>query len=510
MANTSSNQLLDLLSNNPAVLATIGKTPTTDSIKMREALETIEKQNEALKRIAKAALSIGVIVNADKEYAMVAIGSSIYRVQRPEFSFSIGDHVVCDQESYAPIEVLEDYILPGGFQSITNIGEDWAELDVQGNVRRVDIAHELLGTLKKGDRVVLDSSQSIIVFNYGPDNSQNNVDEVPNVNWDDICGQEEAKQLIREAIEYPHTHKEIFAQYNQKASKGILLYGPPGCGKTMFAKAAAKTLADIYDGQHTSSSFIYVKGPELLDKYVGESEAKIRAIFERARKHKEEFGYPALVFIDEAEAILHRRGDHTGGSSGMADTIVPMFLAEMDGLHETGAFVMLATNRPDVLDSAVVRDGRIDRKVKVARPSPDAARAIALACFGKIPLAKGFTAEQAADIVASELYNPDHILFEVDTNYFGSRELPFREAVNGAMVTGISGYAVSLAMRRDMQTGAKKPSGVSESDVREAVLRTVDQARDLDHKEAVEEFVAEFKDDVKGIRKAKPKVKEAV
>src|SRR5208283_4208865 len=175
----------------------------------------------------------------------------------------------------------------------------------------------------------------------------------------------------KEAIELPFTHKDIFAHYNKKPPKGLLLYGPPGCGKTLVGKATTNSLANIFGAKAISSGFIYVKGPEILNMYVGESGRRIREIFQRGRKHFDKYKFPAVIFIDEAEAVLSERG--TSRSSDVDKTIVPMFLSEMDGLDENHAIVMLATNRPKMLDPAVVREGRVDRHIKVSRPTVETA-----------------------------------------------------------------------------------------------------------------------------------------
>src|SRR5271155_5446953 len=222
---------------------------------------------------------------------------------------------------------------------------------------------------KAGDRVILDYHGLIVQRNLGSHDTSHALIEDTRVTWDDIGGQEEAKRALQEAIVEPVTKKKIYERFGMRSSKGVLLHGASGTGKTMLAKAAATALAELYGKESRGSGFIYVKGPELLNKWLGETEANIRRIFASAREHKEKHGYPAIVFIDEADALLGRRGSMGPGYEGMERTLVPQFLAEMDGMTSSGAFVLLATNRPDILDPAVVRDGRIDRKVHVSRPT---------------------------------------------------------------------------------------------------------------------------------------------
>lgn len=475
---------------------------------LQKALDTIRQQQDILKRIADEPLAVGIVLQTGIEndkYIMLGMDSDAFRVLKPEFPVMTGMYVACNLETRNPVCALPDYIPSGEFVSATavNLEQGWVEVETGGNVKRVRLAQKLEGfEVRKGDRLLLDESESLAILNYGADQSKHNVEEVPDVTWDDICGLEEAKMQMREAIEFPHTHNELYSYYGKKACKGLLLYGNPGCGKTLLAKAASNALSKIYSKVSASSAFIYVKAPELLNKYVGESEAQIRAIFERARKHKAEHGYPALVFIDEAEAILAKRGDRSR-TSGMQDTMVPMFLAEMDGLHDSAAVVVLATNLPDSLDSAVVRDGRIDRKVKVTAPTAEAAEQIVINGFKRMPFGEGLTKEEAGALAIAELYNDDHVLFEIFFEGGSAYDMPIKEAVNGAMVAGIAEYAAQLAMRRDMNSGAA-PQGITRHDVIEAVERIVNQARDLDHSVIVENFLGEKAKKPYEVRKAKP------
>lgn len=254
-----------------------------------------------------------------------------------------------------------------------------------------DLRIEACPDLEAGNEVLLHPKTMQIVEHLGRpplEASRFAPESIPDVKWEDIGGLEVAKADMVEAIEVPHRHKELFAYYGKKQIKGILLSGPPGCGKTMLGKAAARALADIYGAAGSRTGFLYVKGPEILNQYVGQTEQTIRDMFFDAKRHKEEHGYPAIIFLDEADAILAARGTR---NIGIGNTIVPQFLTEMDGMDESGAIVIIATNRPDVLDPAIVRDGRIDRKVAVVRPNEQNACAILEMNFAKVPLAKGLS-----------------------------------------------------------------------------------------------------------------------
>ena len=259
--------------------------------------------------------------------------------------------------------------------------------------------------------------------------------------WEDLGGLEGAKGDLQEAVELPYLHRGLFAAYGAKSPKGILLAGPPGCGKTMLGRAAATSLAKLHGASAGRTGFLYVKGPELLDQFVGQTERAIRDLFSDARRHHEAHGYPALVFIDEADAILGARG--TGMQT--LGTVVPTFLTEMDGLSASSALVVLATNRPEALDPAIVRDGRVDRKVLVARPSRQTGEGILLRALRGTPLEDGLDPGVVASELAEEIYSPNRLLREDAT---------LASVVSGALLVNAVQIAVGFALRRDIRTGS--------------------------------------------------------
>ncbi|MGD0576525.1 MAG: AAA family ATPase [Candidatus Staskawiczbacteria bacterium] len=377
------------------------------------------------------------------------------------------------------------------------IDETFSEVDHQSSVRVV--FNGKLGTaVEKGDRVVLDASAAVIIRNLGKEDERFSFTAETNVTWDDIGGLAEAKQQMIEAVELPHTNQDIFRFYGKTPVKGVLLYGPPGCGKTMLGKATATALARIYGNNSKSSGFIYVKGPEILDRYVGVAEATIRQIFSRARKHRETCNYPAVVFIDEADAILAKRG--SGISSDMERTIVPMFLTEMDGLEDSGALVILATNRSDILDPAVVRDGRVDRKVKVTRPTQQSATEIFLLSLKRVPLFNGYDRDELAKFGARELFSPRRVLYKVTTKSHGDCQFTLGNIVNGGMIVSVVDQATSIALHRDL-AAKKQGQGLCREDLVAAVNSVEQQNRDLNHNDELSEFVHDFRDEVLGVKK---------
>ncbi len=376
------------------------------------------------------------------------------------------------------------------------IDETFSEVDYESSVRVV-FNGKFAGSLKKGDRVVLDGTATVIIRNLGREDERFSFTAETNVTWNEIGGLTEAKRQMIEAVELPHTNPEIFRFYGKRPIKGILLYGPPGCGKTMLGKATATALAGIYNGDGASAGFIYIKGPEILDRFVGVAEATVRQIFARARKHKETHGYPAVVFIDEADAILAKRG--SGISSDIERTIVPMFLTEMDGLEDSGALVILATNRSDILDPAVVRDGRIDRKIKIDRPTPESAAEIFRLNLKQVPLNNGYSREELAKLGSDEVFASRRVLYQIRTNSNGLLNFTLGNIVNGGMIVSVVDQATSIALHRDLSK--KKPEGLCKDDLVAAVNAVERQNRDLNHTDDLEEFVHNFCEDVVGIQR---------
>lgn len=387
------------------------------------------------------------------------------------------------EEANAKIKELTEILIrvqeePLMLTNILRITDDKAWAYLQQNDKQVRI--KAVPNLHPGDEVLVHPKSMQIVELLGKPplaKSRFAPHTLPNVSWSDIGGLEEAKADLMEAIELPHKNKGLFSYYNKRPIKGILLSGPTGCGKSMLGKAAATALAKIHDKASTATGFLYVKGPEILNQYVGQTEQTIRNIFDDAKRHKEEHGYPAIVFIDEAEAILGARDGSRGGSF-MARTIVPMFLTEMDGMEESAATVIIATNMPGHLDPAVVRDGRIDRKISVTRPDLVNGTRILEINFKNVPL-DGLDVGEAASTMAHGIYADDKIVHD---------DMPLRDIVNGAMLANCVDIAASFALRRDLVN--KKKTGVMASDISNAVDRIYRQSTHVRHNIGTHETMA--------------------
>jgi proteasome ATPase len=443
---------------------------------------------------------VGVVIDRREQDVFVAAGNLMHIKVPKKLKLNPGETVLIDAESGKIVGKADGgpVIAAGRIGFIKAIEEKQSEVELDGST--IFVNNGLFvgdDAPKKGDRVIVDNSGSVIIKNLGKKSTDFTPESIPDISWDDIGGLEEAKRQMIEAVELPHKEKELFAFYGKRPSRGVLLYGPPGCGKTLLAKAAANSLAKIYEGQETASSFIYIKGPEILNKYVGASEAAIRDIFARARAHHAEHGYPAIIFIDEAEAILSARGREGTTSSIIGQTIVPMFLAEMDGFDATGAMVILATNRPDALDPAITRDGRIDRKIKITRPTLTSTVDILRMNLKKTPVVGDVDAICQAGAIA--LFDSDRVLYTFDTRK-GQRRMTLGDIANGGMVAGVVDYAISLAIRRSMSEPTAE-KGICEADILAAVDHIDNQCRDLNHDGDINEFAEPFKNEITNVTK---------
>jgi len=384
-----------------------------------------------------------------------------------------------------------DGIVAGNIGIITEIVDDESCEVAIGSGKSVTYKGRF-AEVKKGDRVVLDLFNTIIIRNLGNLETSYTLNDWKEVSWDDVGGLSEAKRIMREIIEGPHQLKKLYEFYRKKPVKGALLFGPPGCGKTLLAMAIVTAEARMYgiDAREAmQSGFIYVKGPELLEMWLGKSEEAIRSLFARAKTHKKKYGFPAIIFIDEAEALLRKRG--SGISSDIESTTVPTFLSEMGGMEESSALVLLATNRADILDPAVVRDGRVDVKVYISRPTLESAGEIFNIHLKGVPLADGLKKEEVAVTAANRLFSDEYKYYAVFDRKDPKTPKHFllRHIVNGALIAGIVDKATTFAIRRDSDHPGENPAGVKEKDLTDAIDMVFRQNIGLDHEEPLSEFI---------------------
>lgn len=429
----------------------------------------------------------------------IAVDGKIMDVIYPKnFNIEPGDLVTITKDSLQITEVHKGYHGSSIVHLRKKINEELSEIE-QDVGSRVVFNGKFGGSLEVGDRVVLDKTDTVICQNLGKKDNTFEIKESTGVSWDDIGGLKEAIEAMKEAVEMPHTDPAIYKFYNKNPTKGVLLYGKPGCGKTMLGKATATSLAKIYKAEGNTSGMIYIKGPQILSKYVGVAENTIREIFETARKHKKEYGFPAVIFLDEADSLLRTRG--TSISSDVENTIVPMFLAEMDGLDDSAALVILSTNRPDALDPAIIRDGRIDRKIHIGRPGKEGVLDILKLSLRNIPLYNGFKHEDIAKAASEKIFAEELALYEIETRSGERYKFTLGDIVSGGMAVNIIDYATSLAIKRNKANKTRKKAelGLKMEDVLLAVEAIKKENQGLNHKEELQDFVEDYKDDVVAI-----------
>jgi len=358
--------------------------------------------------------------------------------------------------------------------------------------RVCELAGALIGEkLRSGDHLLMDGRSGLVVERLPrPEVEELVLEEVPDVTYTDVGGLDEQIEQIQDAVELPYIYSDLFFEHELQPPKGILLYGPPGCGKTLIAKAVANSLAkrvaEKTGNDSTRSYFLNIKGPELLNKYVGETERQIRLIFQRAREKSEE-GVPVIVFFDEMDSLFRTRG--TGISSDIESTIVPQLLAEIDGVEALKNVIVIgASNREDLIDPAILRPGRLDVKIKIERPDEESAQQI----FGRyltagLPLAAeevekhgdGEGAVKAMIVAAVErMYaNDDDNRFLEVTYQNGDKEiLYFRDFASGAMIENIVRRAKKLSIKRQIDGGDR---GICTDDLIASIKQEFREHEDL-------------------------------
>lgn len=449
-----------------------------------EARQTIEKLDEVIKKVTSPANRIGTYLGSpNKETAQIVVGGSDYYCNvDPRINLSRlkkGTRVLVN-EAYVIVGDL-GYDLSGPVTKITELlGADRLRVGMEHGMQAVvlqrcqDLMKE---TLKVGDEIRVDPNYRVAIEVLSSSKSEEYyLETVPELPWEKVGGQEEALSAIKDAIELPLLHADLFAKFQHQTPKGFLLYGPPGCGKTLIGKATAYNLTRQLKektGEDMQQFFMHIKGPEILNMWVGESERMVREIFATAREKRKE-GFLPFVFIDEAESILGTR--RAGRYSNVLSTLVPMFCTEMDGIESLNEVVIiLASNRADLIDPAILRPGRIDRKIKVARPDREASREIYRIYLSEDLPYDPELVKQAGGVSQAVTRLIDKVVeaqfSRRDENRFldvilrsGKRDTLFRgDLVSGAIIASIIERTKELAIKRAISS--LQEEGISESDL---------------------------------------------
>ncbi|NNN08042.1 MAG: proteasome ATPase [Acidimicrobiaceae bacterium] len=404
-------------------------------------------------------------------------------------------HEVVLNESFAIIGIRN----PDGQGEVVSVKEvlDERRVLVYGRAdeeRVVEMADALRDVkLRSGDAVLLDPRSGLLVEKLVRQEAEELIlEEVPDVSYADVGGLDAQIESITDAVELPYLHRALFNDYELPAPKGILLYGPPGCGKTLIAKAVANSLsqkvAEMTGNRNVRSYFLNIKGPELLNKYVGETERQIRVVFQRAREKAEE-GVPVIVFFDEMDSLFRTRG--TGISSDMESTIVPQLLAEIDGVESLRDVIVIgATNREDLIDPAILRPGRLDVKIKIERPNENgAAQIFERYLHRNLPLDPdeirvngGGDRDKALRAMIEEtvtnMYRIDDDNRFLEVTYQGGDKeiLYFKDFASGAMIENIVRRAKKLAVKREI---AGKGRGLKTQDLLASIREEYHENEDL-------------------------------
>ena len=468
------------------------------SFTLREAREHIASLRDEVDKLSQPPSAYGSIVgkNDDGTVDVLTSGRKMRVNLHPEIeveTLDIGCEVVLNES----FNVIRARGAEGGGEVVTikEILEDGIRAIVVGRADEelvCELAGSLRGTyLRSGDSVRRDSRSNMLIEKLPrPEVDELLLEEVPDISYADIGGLDDQIEQIADAVELPFLHHDLFAEHLLPAPKGILLYGPPGCGKTLIAKAVANSLARKVAAktgdEKGRSYFINIKGPELLNKYVGETERQIRLVFQRAREKSEE-GWPVIVFFDEMDSMFRTRG--TGISSDMESTIVPQLLAEIDGVEGLRNVIVIgATNREDLIDPAILRPGRLDVKIKIERPNAEAARQIfSRYLTNEIPIATseigragGLDEAVAAmiDTTVAEMYRDDEDNRFLEVTYAnGDKEvLFFRDFASGAMIENIVRRAKKLAIKRVIGGGDK---GITSQDLVDSIRQEFREHEDL-------------------------------
>jgi len=464
-----------------------------------EARQTIEKLEEVIKKVTSPANRIGTFLGSvGKETAHIVVGGADYYCnvdpRIPMAKLKKGTRVLVN-EAFVIVGDL-GFEPAGPVTKVTEvIGTERLRVGNEHGTQSLVLQRsaQLAKTpLKQGDEVRVDSNYRMALeMMSAPGSHEHYLDNVPDLPWSKVGGQERAIEAIKDAIELPLLHPHLFEKFHHATPKGFLLYGPPGCGKTLIGKATAynltRQLREKAAEKDVREYFMHVKGPEILNMWVGESERMVREIFATAREKRRE-GLMPFLFIDEAESILGTR--RASRYSNILSTLVPMFCSEMDGIDSLNdVVIILASNRADLIDPAILRPGRIDRKIKVDRPNKEGAREIyRIYLTNDLPY-DGALAKEADNIGAAieklierfvdwQFAKRDENKFLEVTLRSGRKEVLYRaDLISGAIIASVVERAKGMAIKRAIASHATGHPQRSESEVEGSRHETLKEAQ---------------------------------
>ncbi len=464
---------------------------------LQEAKQQIELLKEEVDKLCAPPNTYGAFIRANKDgTAEILVDGRPMRVNvHPNldpFQLEDGQMVVLN-EAFNVVEAA-GYTQRGEVTTVVDfVSENRVLVLGHTDDERVVTLSEPLRSekIRVGDRLMIDMRTQYALEKM-PKSTVEEVmlEEIPDVTYEDIGGLGDQIEILRDSVELPYMHPDVFREHQLRPPKGILLYGPPGCGKTLIAKAVANALAKKIEkrtGKETTAYFLNVKGPELLNKYVGETESKLREVFKKARE-KANHDVPVVVFFDEMDSLFRMRG--SGISSDMEATVVAQFLSEIDGVESLENVIVIgASNRQDLIDPAVLRPGRLDLKVKVSRPDKKAAQEI----FRKyltpeLPIHEGAFARfgddrsQVCDSMIEQVIDDMYVTGEenkfLEVTYAkGEREIfYFKDFASGAMIENIVARAKRKAVKRYIDAGVQ---GIKTEDLIDSVREEFKENEDL-------------------------------
>ncbi|MCU4184658.1 proteasome ATPase [Acidiferrimicrobium sp. IK] len=470
---------------------------------LREAREHIAALREEVDKLTQPPSAYGTFLghNDDGTVDVFSGGRKMRVALHPELTAEDQERLVRGQEvvlnESLNVVLARNPEVSGEVVTLKEVLDDGTRAMIVGRAdeeRVVELADGLKGVrLRSGDSLLMDSRTGLLLEKLPrPEVEDLVLEEVPDISYEDVGGLDGQIEAITDAVELPFLHRELFIEHKLPAPKGILLYGPPGCGKTLIAKAVANSLAkkvaEVSGNKAATSYFLNIKGPELLNKYVGETERQIRLVFQRAREKSEE-GMPVIVFFDEMDSLFRTRG--TGISSDMESTIVPQLLAEIDGVETLKNVIVIgASNREDLIDPAILRPGRLDVKIKIERPNEDAASQIfARYLTPDLPLDAGEVASLGGgdpakatmamiEKTVAEMYRADEENQFLEVTYQnGDKEIMyFKDFASGAMIENIVRRAKKLAIKRAI---AGTGRGITTQDMLDSIKQEYKEHEDL-------------------------------